>query len=100
MAVSVLWLFVAVPWVGLWCVIVVFPDHTYLLFCTKIRFILISLNVVEKHGPCYSSPMFKHVPIDLSTDDRCRHYSKSFRTIMTCHLYNALCLLRNLSQIR
>ena len=22
-----------VPWVGLQCVIVVFPDHTYLLFC-------------------------------------------------------------------
>ena len=27
----VLWLFLAVPWVGLQCVIVVFPDHTRLL---------------------------------------------------------------------
>ena len=27
----VLWLFLTVPWVGLQCVIVVFPDHTRLL---------------------------------------------------------------------
>ena len=31
--VSVLWHFLAVPWVGLQCVIEVFPDHTHLLFC-------------------------------------------------------------------
>ena len=30
--ISALWLFLAVPWVGLQCVIVVFPDHTHLLF--------------------------------------------------------------------
>ena len=30
--VIVLWLFLAVPWVGLQCVIVVLPDHTHLLF--------------------------------------------------------------------
>ena len=29
---NVLWLFLAVPWVGLQCVIVVFSDHTHLLF--------------------------------------------------------------------
>ena len=29
---NVLWLFLAVPWVGLQCVIVEFPDHTHLLF--------------------------------------------------------------------
>ena len=29
---KMLWLFIAVPWVGLQCVIVVFPDHTHLLF--------------------------------------------------------------------
>ena len=29
--VNVLWLFLTVPWVGLQCVIVVFPDHTHLL---------------------------------------------------------------------
>ena len=29
---NVLWLFLMVPWVGLQCVIVVFPDHTHLLF--------------------------------------------------------------------
>ena len=31
-AINVLWLFLAVPWVGLQCVIVVFPDHIHLLF--------------------------------------------------------------------
>ena len=30
--VIVVWLFLAVPWVSLQFVIVVFPDHTYLLF--------------------------------------------------------------------
>ena len=28
--IHVLWLFLTVPWVGLPCVIVVFPDHTHL----------------------------------------------------------------------
>ena len=30
--VMVVWLFLAVPWGCLWFVIVVFPDHTHLLF--------------------------------------------------------------------
>ena len=30
--INVLWLFLMVPWVGLRCVIVVYPDHTHLLF--------------------------------------------------------------------
>ena len=30
--INVLWLFLTVPWVGLKRVIVVFPDHTHLLF--------------------------------------------------------------------
>ena len=30
--VIVLWLFLALPWVGLQCVVVVFPEHTHLLF--------------------------------------------------------------------
>ena len=30
--INVLWLFFTAPWVGLQFVIVVFPDHTYLLF--------------------------------------------------------------------
>ena len=31
--VNVLWLFLTVPWVGLRCVIMVFPDHTHFLTC-------------------------------------------------------------------
>ena len=30
--INVLWHFLAVPWVGMQCVIVVIPDHTHLLF--------------------------------------------------------------------
>ena len=30
--VNVLWLFLTVPWVGLQCIIVVFPDHTHFIF--------------------------------------------------------------------
>ena len=30
--VNVLWLFFTLPWAGLQCVIVVFPDHIHLLF--------------------------------------------------------------------
>ena len=30
--INVLWLFLMVPWVGLQYLIVVFPDHTHLLF--------------------------------------------------------------------
>ena len=31
-----MWLFLAVPWVCLQFVIVVFPDHTHLLFCIDV----------------------------------------------------------------
>ena len=31
-AINAVLLFLTVPWVGLQCVIVVFPDHTHLLF--------------------------------------------------------------------
>ena len=31
-AINVLWFFLTMPWVSLQCVIVVFPDHTHLLF--------------------------------------------------------------------
>ena len=33
--INVLWLFLTLPWVGLQCVIVIFPDHTHFLYrCT------------------------------------------------------------------
>ena len=35
--VYVLWLFLTVPWVGLQCVIGVFPDHTHLLFFIQLQ---------------------------------------------------------------
>ena len=43
MTVGVLWLFLTVPWVGLQCLIVVFPDHSNLLVSDTsiVRFVLI-----------------------------------------------------------
>ena len=38
MTVSAVWLFLNVPWVGLQYVIVVFHDHTHLLFCLDLLF--------------------------------------------------------------
>ena len=32
MTVSVLWLFLTVPWVDLQCAVMVFPDHTHYFF--------------------------------------------------------------------
>ena len=34
--INVLWIFLTMSWVGLQCVIVVFRDHTHLLFSLKI----------------------------------------------------------------
>ena len=34
--VNVLWLYLTVPWVGLQFVALVFPDHTHLLFQTRV----------------------------------------------------------------
>ena len=46
----VMWLFLAVPWVCLQFLIVVFPDHTHLLFLS-IQFSAKSYkNVVEQKG--------------------------------------------------
>ena len=42
--INVLWLFLTVPWVGLQCVIVVFSDHTHLLF-EGVRLFLLTLFV-------------------------------------------------------
>ena len=35
--INVLWRFLTVPWVGLQCVIVVFPDHNHSLFVSPTR---------------------------------------------------------------
>ena len=44
--VIVVWLFLAVPWVCLQSVIVVFPDHTHLLFLPNV------IGLTNKHAVC------------------------------------------------
>ena len=48
--VMVVWLFLAVPWVSLQFVIVVFPDHTHLLFLESFLGPIRILNVHQKHN--------------------------------------------------
>ena len=45
--VMVEWLFLAVLWSCLWLVIVVFPDHTYLLFSCCLFLIIIKLMLLN-----------------------------------------------------
>ena len=46
-AVGVLWLFLAVPWVGLRCVVVVFPNHAHLLFANIFKYCSLDETVAE-----------------------------------------------------
>ena len=48
--IGVLWLFLTVPWDGLKCVIVILPDHTHLLFETKLY---LSINSEFDTKPLY-----------------------------------------------
>ena len=41
---NVLWLFLRVRWVGLQCVIVIFPDHSHLHFSTGFLHLDLSLH--------------------------------------------------------
>ena len=50
--INVLWLFLTMPWVGLQCVIVVFPDHTHLLLDTsKFSRSVITVDLSITHMP-------------------------------------------------
>ena len=59
----VLWLFLAVPWVSLQSVVVVFPDHTHLLFLPTM------IGLTTKHAvrckPNDSTYIFKAEPGNL-----------------------------------
>ena len=58
--INILWLFLTVPWAGLQCVIVVFPDHTCILFnCnTDLDFNHCPLYCMEALPSLVSSPVF------------------------------------------
>ena len=55
--VIVLWLFLMVLWVGLHCVIVVFPDHTHIIL--NIRTYILSNNGCCPFIPVWLSPSIK-----------------------------------------
>ena len=60
MNVSVLWLFLTLPCVGLQYVIVVFPDHTHLLFDGKERACCFTLFVFLVSCGSYCSVVLPH----------------------------------------
>ena len=69
--VSGLWLFLTVPWVGLQCVILVFSDHTSLLFLTNINntsvrllFVLLALPLILCRNNVVPTPLRR---IDIGT---------------------------------
>ena len=78
---NVLWLFLLMPWVGLLCVIVVFPDHTHLLFSVYIlscislifpsRFCVVDVIVIL----CY---LFIYISCFCDEQHQCLHLNVSF----------------------
>ena len=56
MTVSVLWLFLTVPWIGLQCLIVIFPDHTHL----------------PSHCPIFSPITYNHNQLFVSSYASCQ----------------------------
>ena len=46
--VIIVWLFLAVPWVCLQFVIVVFPDHTHILFLMILDFLTVTLSAIPQ----------------------------------------------------
>ena len=54
-----MWLFLGVPWVGLQCVIVLFPDHNHLILVAMIMKIVDSIALFEH------IKSFKQMYIDL-----------------------------------
>ena len=52
--INVLWLFLTVSWVGLQCVIVVFPDHTHLLFHASCKLSIIRVSKGAKIRNLYN----------------------------------------------
>ena len=53
--VIVVWLFLAVPWACLQCVIVVFPDHTHLLFLSA------KAKIKYRLGPFFSNKVLSKI---------------------------------------
>ena len=65
LTVNILWLFLTVPWVGLQFVIVVFPDHTHLLF-------YIDLFYKQCRKPVPTATQEKNLRVTFDIDQKLR----------------------------
>ena len=52
--INVLWLYLIVSWVGLQYVIVVFPDHTHLLFPMKFQYPFLQISKGGRSSKAYA----------------------------------------------
>ena len=74
--INVMWLFLTVPWVGLQCVILVFPDHTHLLFGAVLLVITDFLQeVCVVRWLCLA--LLQRVQ-GSNISEYCRHYQRSY----------------------
>ena len=55
--VTVLWIILTVPWVGLQCVIVVFTDYTHLLFVCLILYVPSTIFQLLRDGSIWVEPV-------------------------------------------
>ena len=62
--VNVLWLFLTVPWVGLQCVIVIFPDHIHLPF-EGIHFMITAILSIYEAGPTMAQVVFLALKVSV-----------------------------------
>ena len=65
MTVSALWLFLTVLWVMLQCVIVVFTDHTHLLFYTGMLNYMPTFKSNFASNNCFALPHASYVCISI-----------------------------------
>ena len=62
--VNIMWLFLTMPWVGLQCVILAFPDHTHFLSHNQVN----GLRTEDHHGKCLC-------PARIFVKPQCNQYS-------------------------
>ena len=86
------WLFLAVQWGCLWFVIVVFPDHTHLLFLVAVNFIFIFIFRIQVRNPKLECN-FYHSEVRTSRSPLKSMYSKRFQ-FLQLKLYITVGLLR------
>ena len=71
-----MWLFITVQWVGLWCVIVVFPDHTHLLYVRGLAiFILLTYTVIDSLKTYFCISLHQAIILTFRDNNFASHFT-------------------------